>query len=66
MQSFLLKIVTAKWYTEECHSNVLKQVEKHQRLNELLVYRHTNNVIFREGQGIKLMDHPAYSPDFRP
>ena len=35
------KKVTAKWYTEECLSSVLKQVEKHQHLNDLLMHHHT-------------------------
>ena len=31
------KTVTAKWYTEECLSNVAKQMkEKHERLNDLI------------------------------
>ena len=32
------KTVTAKWYTNECLSNVLKQVEKHRRLNDLIIH----------------------------
>ena len=57
------KTVTAKWYTEEYLSNVLKQVEKHRRLNDLLVH-HENasshkaiqTMEYLESQGIKLMD----------
>ena len=41
------KTVTAKWYTEECLSNVLKQVENCSCLNDLLMHHHTNNGIFR-------------------
>ena len=32
------KTVTAKWYIEKCLSNVLKQVEKHRRLNDLIMH----------------------------
>ena len=32
------KTVTAKWYTEECLSNVLKQVETHRHHNDLLTH----------------------------
>ena len=32
------KRVTAKWYTEEYLSNILKQVKKHRRPNDLLIY----------------------------
>ena len=35
------KTVTAKWYTEECLSNVLKQVENCRHLNDLII--HLNN-----------------------
>ena len=31
------KTVTAKWYTEECLSNVLKQVENCRRLNDFII-----------------------------
>ena len=41
------KTVTAKRYTEECLSNVLKQVENYRCLNDLLMHHHTNNGIFR-------------------
>ena len=49
------KTVTAKWHTEECVSNVLRQVKKHRRLNDLLRHHanassynsNTNNEIFR-------------------
>ena len=32
------KTVTAKWYTEECLSNVLNQVENCRRLNDLIIH----------------------------
>ena len=32
------KTVTAKWFTEECLSNVWKQVENCRRLNELIIH----------------------------
>ena len=35
------KTVTAKWYTEECLSYALKQVENCRRLNDLII-RHDN------------------------
>ena len=64
------KTVTAKWYTEECLSNVLKQVEKHPRLNDLVIHHSnasshnaTQTMKFLEAQRIKLMGYPAYSPD---
>ena len=67
------KTVTAKWYTEECLSNVLKQVEKHRRLNDLVIHHDnasshnaTQTMEFLEAQRIKLMGHPAYSPDLSP
>ena len=41
------KTVTAKRYTEECLSNVLKQVENCRRLNDLIMIHHTSNGIFR-------------------
>ena len=47
IESFLLKTVAAKCYTEECLSNVWRQVDKHRSLNDLLVHHHTNNAIFR-------------------
>ena len=60
------KTVTAKWHTEECLSNVLKQVEKHRRLNDLIIHhdnasshKATQTMEYLEGQLIKLMGHPA-------
>ena len=69
-----VKKVTAKWYTDECLSNVLKQVkEKHRHLNDFIVHhdnassnKTTQTKKYFEGQLIKLMDHPAYSPDLSP
>ena len=64
------KTVASKWYTEECLSNGLKQVEKHRRLHDLIMHhdnasshKTTQTMEYLEGQRIKLMDHPAYSPD---
>ena len=37
------KTVTAKWYTEECPSNVLKQVENCRRLSDLII--HNDNAL---------------------
>ena len=69
------KTVTAKWYTEECLSNVLEQAkEKHRRLNDLIMrhdnassHKATQTMEYLEVQRIKLMGHhPAYSPDLSP
>ena len=64
------KTVTAKWYTNECLSNVLKQVEKHRRLNDLIIHhdnasahKTTQTMEYLAAQRVKLMGHPAYSPD---
>ena len=53
--------------------NVLKQVEKHRRLNDLVIHHDnasshnaTQTMEFLEAQRIKLMGHPAYSPDLSP
>jgi histone-lysine N-methyltransferase SETMAR len=67
------KTVTAKWYTNECLSNVLKQVEKHRCLNDLIIH-HDNasahkaaqTMEYLEAQRVKLMGHPAYSADLIP
>ena len=32
------KIVTAKWYIDECLLNVLKQMERYRRLNDLIIH----------------------------
>ncbi|CAF3874658.1 unnamed protein product, partial [Rotaria sp. Silwood1] len=64
------KTVTANWYTNECLSNVLKQVEKRRRLNDLIIH-HDNasahkviqTMEYLEARRVKLMGHPAYSPD---
>ena len=34
------KTVTAEWYTQKCLSHVLKQVEKHRRLNDLIIHHY--------------------------
>ncbi|CAF3108963.1 unnamed protein product, partial [Rotaria sp. Silwood2] len=67
------KTVTAKWYANECLTQVLKKVEKHRRLNDLLIH-HDNAPAHRAAltmeyldiQHVKLMGHPAYSPDLSP
>jgi hypothetical protein len=48
------KTVTAKWYTNECLSNVLKQVEKHRRLNDLII--HHDNASALVPCGVKNFD----------
>jgi histone-lysine N-methyltransferase SETMAR len=67
------KTVTAKWYTNECLTNVLKQVEKHRHLNDLIIYhdnasahKATQTMKYLNVQRVKLMVHPAYSPDLSP
>ena len=65
------KTVTAKWYTEECLSNILKQVENCRCLNDLIIHhdnassphKATQTMEYLEAQRIKLMGYPAYSPD---
>ena len=67
------KTVTAKWYTEEYLSNVLKQVKSCRRFNDLIIH-HDNGSLHKttqtmeclEVQCIKSMDHSAYSPDLSP
>lgn len=65
--------VTAKWYTDECLSNVLKQVEKRRHLNDLLIHhdnasahRATQTMEYLNDQRVKLMGNPAYSRDLSP
>ena len=67
------KIATAKWYTEECLSNILKQLENCRRLSDLIIhhnnassYKATQKMEYLEAQRMKLMGHPAYSPDLSP
>jgi len=67
------KTVTAKWYTNECLTNVLRQVQKHRRLNGLIIHhdnasahRAAETVEYLDAQRVKLMGHPAYSPDLSP
>ena len=67
------KTVTAKWYTTECLTNVLKQVEKHWRLNDLILHhdnasahRAAQTMEYLDVQRVKLMGHPAYSLDLSP
>jgi len=67
------KTVIANWYTTECITNVLKQVEKHRRLNNLILHhdnasahRAAQTMEYLDVQRVKLMGHPAYSPDLRP
>ena len=67
------KTVTTKCYTEECLSNVLKQVEKHRHLKDRLMHHNnasshkaTQTMEYLEAQRTKLMDHSAYSPDLSP
>ncbi len=56
--------VTVKCYINECLSNVLKQVEKHRRLHDnTSAHKATQTMEYLEAQRVKLMGHPAYSPD---
>lgn len=67
------KTVTADWYTNECLSTVLKQVKQRRRLNDLIIHhdnasahKATQTMEYLESQRVKLMGHPAYSPDLSP
>ena len=53
------KTVTVKWYTEECLSNVLKQVENCHRLNDLIIY-HDNASSHKATQTMEYLEaHPS-------
>ena len=67
------KTVAAKRYIEECLSNVLKQVEKHRRPNDLIMHhdnasshKATQTMEYLEVQRIELMSHPTCLPDLSP
>ncbi|CAF3987093.1 unnamed protein product, partial [Rotaria sp. Silwood1] len=54
-------------------SNVLKQVDKHRRLNDLIIHhdqasahKATQTMEYLEAQRVKLMGHPAHSPGLSP
>ncbi|CAF3671117.1 unnamed protein product [Rotaria socialis] len=67
------KTVTAEWCTNECLTQVPKQVEKHRRLNGLLIH-HDNaptrrtalTMEYLDTKYVKLIGHSAYSPDLSP
>ena len=70
------RTVTAKWYTEVCLPQVFSKIqEKRPRtgLRGILLHHdnatsHTANatIAFLEKTPVKLMTHPAYSPDLAP
>ena len=70
----MVKQLQLNWYTEECLSNVLKQMgENHRRLNDLIIHhdnasshKTTQTMEYFESERIKLMGHTTYSPDLSP
>ena len=63
------KTVTAKSYTNECLSNVLKQVEKHRRLiilhdnDNASAHKVAPTMNYLHAQRFQLTRHPAYAPN---